>query len=35
VLELHAPRHLVHEFLSGANQRADEYGGSEQNRMRF
>ena len=37
VLELHgAHGYLVHEFLSErANQRADEYGGSEQNRMRF
>src|SRR3984893_15589863 len=37
VLELHgAHGYLVHEFLSErSNQRADEYGGSEQNRMRF
>jgi 2,4-dienoyl-CoA reductase-like NADH-dependent reductase (Old Yellow Enzyme family) len=37
VLELHgAHGYLVHEFLSErANQRTDEYGGSEQNRMRF
>ena len=37
VLELHgAHGYLVHEFLSErSNQRADEYGGSEVNRMRF
>ncbi len=37
VLELHgAHGYLVHEFLSErSNQRADEYGGSELNRMRF
>ena len=37
VLELHgAHGYLVHEFLSErSNQRADEYGGSESNRMRF
>ena len=37
VLELHgAHGYLVHEFLSErSNQRADEYGGSEPNRMRF
>jgi 2,4-dienoyl-CoA reductase-like NADH-dependent reductase (Old Yellow Enzyme family) len=37
VLELHgAHGYLVHEFLSEkSNQRSDEYGGSEQNRMRF
>jgi 2,4-dienoyl-CoA reductase-like NADH-dependent reductase (Old Yellow Enzyme family) len=37
VLELHgAHGYLVHEFLSErANQRTDEYGGSESNRMRF
>jgi 2,4-dienoyl-CoA reductase-like NADH-dependent reductase (Old Yellow Enzyme family) len=37
VLELHgAHGYLVHEFLSErANQRTDEYGGSEDNRMRF
>src|ERR1700742_4773924 len=37
VLELHgAHGYLVHEFLSDrANQRTDEYGGSESNRMRF
>jgi 2,4-dienoyl-CoA reductase-like NADH-dependent reductase (Old Yellow Enzyme family) len=37
VLELHgAHGYLVHEFLSErANQRTDEYGGSEENRMRF
>src|ERR1700738_4714162 len=37
VLELHgAHGYLVHEFLSErSNQRADEYGGSEQNRTRF
>src|SRR5580704_6096556 len=37
VLELHgAHGYLVHEFLSErSNQRADEYGGSEANRMRF
>jgi 2,4-dienoyl-CoA reductase-like NADH-dependent reductase (Old Yellow Enzyme family) len=37
VLELHgAHGYLVHEFLSAlSNQRTDEYGGSEQNRMRF
>lgn len=37
VLELHgAHGYLVHEFLSErSNQRTDEYGGSEQNRMRF
>jgi 2,4-dienoyl-CoA reductase-like NADH-dependent reductase (Old Yellow Enzyme family) len=37
VLELHgAHGYLVHEFLSErSNQRTDEYGGTEQNRMRF
>jgi 2,4-dienoyl-CoA reductase-like NADH-dependent reductase (Old Yellow Enzyme family) len=37
VLELHgAHGYLVHEFLSErSNQRSDEYGGSELNRMRF
>jgi len=37
VLELHgAHGYLVHQFLSErSNQRTDEYGGSEQNRMRF
>jgi 2,4-dienoyl-CoA reductase-like NADH-dependent reductase (Old Yellow Enzyme family) len=37
VLELHgAHGYLVHEFLSElSNQRTDEYGGSEPNRMRF
>ena len=37
VLELHgAHGYLVHEFLSErSNQRGDEYGGSEANRMRF
>jgi 2,4-dienoyl-CoA reductase-like NADH-dependent reductase (Old Yellow Enzyme family) len=37
VLELHgAHGYLVHEFLSErSNQRTDEYGGSESNRMRF
>jgi 2,4-dienoyl-CoA reductase-like NADH-dependent reductase (Old Yellow Enzyme family) len=37
VLELHgAHGYLVHEFLSQcSNQRNDEYGGSESNRMRF
>jgi 2,4-dienoyl-CoA reductase-like NADH-dependent reductase (Old Yellow Enzyme family) len=37
VLELHgAHGYLVHEFLSErSNQRADEYGGSESNRIRF
>src|ERR1051325_4225194 len=37
VLELHgAHGYLVHEFLSEkSNQRTDEYGGSEVNRMRF
>jgi len=37
VLELHgAHGYLVHEFLSErSNQRSDEYGGSESNRMRF
>ena len=37
VLELHgAHGYLVHEFLSElSNQRTDEYGGSEANRMRF
>src|ERR1700716_4481532 len=37
VLELHgAHGYLVHEFLSEkSNQRTDEYGGSEINRMRF
>ncbi len=37
VLELHgAHGYLMHEFLSEkSNQRADEYGGSESNRMRF
>ncbi|MGH6779354.1 MAG: NADH:flavin oxidoreductase/NADH oxidase [Bradyrhizobium sp.] len=37
VLELHgAHGYLVHEFLSErSNQRSDEYGGSEANRMRF
>ena len=37
MLELHGARgYLVHEFLSErSNQRTDEYGGSEANRMRF
>jgi 2,4-dienoyl-CoA reductase-like NADH-dependent reductase (Old Yellow Enzyme family) len=37
VLEVHgAHGYLVHEFLSGrSNQRTDEYGGSEEKRMRF
>jgi 2,4-dienoyl-CoA reductase-like NADH-dependent reductase (Old Yellow Enzyme family) len=37
VLELHgAHGYLVHEFLSErSNQRSDEYGGSEEGRMRF
>jgi 2,4-dienoyl-CoA reductase-like NADH-dependent reductase (Old Yellow Enzyme family) len=37
VLELHgAHGYLVHQFLSErSNQRTDEYGGSELNRMRF
>ena len=37
MLELHgAHGYLVHEFLSErSNQRSDEYGGSESNRMRF
>jgi len=37
MLELHgAHGYLVHEFLSErSNQRTDEYGGSESNRMRF
>src|SRR5262245_42842034 len=37
VLELHgAHGYLMHEFLSEkSNHRTDEYGGSEQNRMRF
>src|SRR3954466_9820716 len=37
VLELHgAHGYLVHQFLSErSNQRSDEYGGSELNRMRF
>src|SRR5256886_4376256 len=37
VLELHgAHGYLVHEFLSErSNQRTDDYGGSEHNRMRF
>ena len=37
VLELHAAHgYLLHEFLSPlANQRADQYGGSLENRMRF
>ena len=37
MLELHgAHGYLVHQFLSErSNQRTDEYGGSEPNRMRF
>lgn len=37
MLELHgAHGYLVHEFLSErSNQRTDEYGGCESNRMRF